>query len=285
MKKVGGIALLILGLGIPYMAWGQIPNPSFETWVGTTTMFPTGWVANNLPGLAVGVTRSTTAHTGTYSVQGAVVNYLGVVNWTPTLTSMFPFTQRPASLTGYYRFTSVNSDSLLVLVWLWKQTMGQLYAAGVFGTGVTTNQWTKFTAPLTYASAVAPDTAYIQIVLGGADSVHIGSVYLIDDLAFEGTATGVEEQGLMPTSFDLHQNYPNPFNPSTTIRYGLPNRSHVTLTVFNSLGQTVRELVNEDLDAGYHDVHFDATGLASGVYYYRLRAGDFTKNKSLLLLR
>jgi hypothetical protein len=88
-----------------------------------------------------------------------------------------------------------------------------------------------------------------------------------------------------PVTFTLSQNYPNPFNPSTTIRYGLPNRSLVTLTVFSTLGQQVAELVNEEMEAGYHEVRFDGQNLSSGVYFYRLRAGDLVETKTLLLVR
>jgi hypothetical protein len=88
-----------------------------------------------------------------------------------------------------------------------------------------------------------------------------------------------------PLSFHLDQNFPNPFNPSTTIRYGLPNRSQVELTVFNTLGEQVAQLVNGYREAGYHEVRFDGNGLSSGVYFYRLRAGDFVQMKRLLLLK
>jgi O-glycosyl hydrolase len=88
-----------------------------------------------------------------------------------------------------------------------------------------------------------------------------------------------------PALYGLSQNYPNPFNPTTTIRYALPSRSHVTLNVFNTLGQIVRELVNGDMDSGYHEVRFDALGLASGVYFYRLQAGIFIQTKNLSILR
>jgi len=98
--------------------------------------------------------------------------------------------------------------------------------------------------------------------------------------------TAVESQRpSLPTSFVLGQNYPNPFNPSTTIRYGLPSRSQVTLAVYNTLGQQVATLVEGEQESGYHEVQFDASGLASGVYMYRLQAGDFVQSLKLTLLR
>jgi hypothetical protein len=89
----------------------------------------------------------------------------------------------------------------------------------------------------------------------------------------------------IPRTLKLLQNYPNPFNPSTTIRYGFPSRSHVTLTVFNTLGQQVASLVDGDQEAGYHEVRFDGSGLASGVHFYRLTAGSYVQTRKLLLLR
>jgi len=90
---------------------------------------------------------------------------------------------------------------------------------------------------------------------------------------------------LLPRSYTLAQNYPNPFNPATTIRYGLPRSSMVNLTIFNALGQQVRQLVSEEQAAGFHEVRFDGSGLSSGVYFYRIRAGSFVATKKFLLLR
>jgi hypothetical protein len=89
----------------------------------------------------------------------------------------------------------------------------------------------------------------------------------------------------IPGSFRLEESYPNPFNPTTTIRFGLPQRSHVTLTVFNALGQQVEELVNGDIDAGTHEVKFDGSRLASGVYFYRLQAREHMQTRKLVLMR
>jgi hypothetical protein len=83
----------------------------------------------------------------------------------------------------------------------------------------------------------------------------------------------------------MEQNYPNPFNPSTTIHYALPERSTVSLTIYNSLGEKVSILVEEAQEPGYHDVKFDGTALASGVYFYRIQAGDYVATKKLILMK
>ena len=109
-----------------------------------------------------------------------------------------------------------------------------------------------------------------------------GAIHISEPIQ-SGSETGM--QGVVPTSFEVLQNYPNPFNPSTLIRYGLPTKSHVTLTIYNNLGQQVASLVNEERDAGYHEATFDGSELASGVYFYRIVAGSFVQTKKLLLLR
>ena len=103
---------------------------------------------------------------------------------------------------------------------------------------------------------------------------------------FTVSLTGVTDlAGILPKQFILDQNYPNPFNPSTTIRFGLPNRSHITLAVFNTLGQQVALLRDGEQQAGYYEVKFDRSRLSSGVYFYRLRTEGFLATKRLLLLR
>jgi hypothetical protein len=88
-----------------------------------------------------------------------------------------------------------------------------------------------------------------------------------------------------PASFSLGQNYPNPFNPVTTISYSVPSRTNVELAVYDLLGQRVALLVDGEQEAGVHQVRFDGSSLASGVYIYRLRAGSSTETKKLSLLR
>ncbi|MBD3410330.1 MAG: T9SS type A sorting domain-containing protein, partial [Ignavibacteriales bacterium] len=93
-----------------------------------------------------------------------------------------------------------------------------------------------------------------------------------------------------PDAFSLSQNYPNPFNPATTIRYALPKAAMVRLTVYNALGQVVRELESSFKQAGYHEATFNASDLGSGVYFYRIDAvgssGErFQETRKMLLIK
>jgi hypothetical protein len=105
----------------------------------------------------------------------------------------------------------------------------------------------------------------------------------------------VDESPIL-TKFSVYQNYPNPFNPSTIIRYNIPGRSYVTIEVFDVLGNKVTSLVNEEKSAGEYEVEFSPEssiknlpagrqGLASGIYFYTLRAGDFVQTKKMILLK
>jgi N-acetylneuraminic acid mutarotase len=96
---------------------------------------------------------------------------------------------------------------------------------------------------------------------------------------------GVQTSFEFPRNFMLEQNYPNPFNPTTVIRYQLPASVSVTLTVYDLLGREVTTLVNERMNGGIHEVTFDGSGLSSGVYFYRLSAGDFLQTKRLMILK
>jgi hypothetical protein len=114
-----------------------------------------------------------------------------------------------------------------------------------------------------------------------------------DDSTTLNIVTGVEDDprgSILPYRFDLSQNYPNPFNPVTTIEYSLPERSHVTIDVFNVLGQLVRTLVDREESAGSYAVTWDGKGssgipVATGVYLYRFQAGDHIETKIMLLLK
>ncbi|MFH2056347.1 MAG: FlgD immunoglobulin-like domain containing protein [bacterium] len=96
--------------------------------------------------------------------------------------------------------------------------------------------------------------------------------------------------GNLPTTFALQQNVPNPFNPSTTIEFALPEAAAVTLSIYNALGQVVNIIHDRPLEAGIHQVVWDGTDfadnpVASGLYFYRLQAGDFAETRKMLLLK
>lgn len=112
--------------------------------------------------------------------------------------------------------------------------------------------------------------------------------YRLKQINFDGKFTYspiVEVKLVMPLKYNLEQNYPNPFNPSTMVRFELPETAHVTLTVFNSLGQKVAEVLNENMSAGYQSVVIDGSKLASGSYIYRLEAGNFSQVKKMTLIK
>ena len=116
---------------------------------------------------------------------------------------------------------------------------------------------------------------------GGRDELRIGDIFV------RGTssATSHRQEDEIPGPIRLHQNYPNPFNPATQIRYSLKAPSEVHLDVYNAAGQRLARLVSGRQPAGDHTVMFDATGLSSGMYMYRLSAGGMVLNRSMLLLK
>jgi hypothetical protein len=103
----------------------------------------------------------------------------------------------------------------------------------------------------------------------------------------------------LPVSYSLSQNYPNPFNPSTKIKFAIPTPLNppfakggmakpggfVRLTIYDALGKEIGSLVNEELKPGSYEVEFDGSNYPSGVYFYRLRAGDYTQTKKMILIK
>jgi len=139
----------------------------------------------------------------------------------------------------------------------------------------------------------------VNLFNSGAIKISVGDVangQVVADafrIIYTGNPVGVEENSYLPNEFQLYQNYPNPFNPSTIISWQLSVGSNVTLKIYDVLGNEVVTLVNEEQQAGKHSVTFDATNhshlttnkLASGIYYYKLQAGQQSQTKGMIFLK
>jgi len=125
-----------------------------------------------------------------------------------------------------------------------------------------------------------------QVMVGSTQQPNdfITSGFLANPL-LGGGVVGVGENEELPLSYSLSQNYPNPFNPSTTIRFSVGMYGRTSLRVYDVLGREVATLVDEWQEAGRKAIQWNAEGFASGVYFYRLVAGDFVATKRLLLLK
>jgi hypothetical protein len=187
----------------------------------------------------------------------------------------FPYTQRPGALTVYYQFSPLSGDQLFINTVLYKggQETGTEIAGGSLLTSTDASSFTQANIPLNYFSSEVPDSAIIMVTIVGPGldgPPHVGSFFIVDDFAFGG-AVGVENDGIgLPEAIKLEQNFPNPFNPVTAIRYSLSVSGYVTLNVSDVLGREVATLVNETLPPGEHQVVWNASGLPSGIYAYRL---------------
>jgi len=283
MKKIS--ILLILASVITV---AQVPNGSFEEW---TSDGPVNWASPNAPLLPQSVTKSTNAKTGNFAAKGTVVEWSPGMKIAPFIqsgddASGFGFTNRPVKFTGSYTFDPVENDRFSVSVILMKEGNAVAIAARSFS-GVTA-VYRDFEIPFEYLSQETPDTCIVTVMIIGPDTgsdFHLGSSFTVDDLNFSDAPVSVEDESVNPNTFGLEQNYPNPFNPGTVIRYAMPSAGNVTLTVYNSLGEEVARLVDQFVEAGTHEVDFNAANLPSGLYLYKLNAGSFTSVKKMVLMK
>jgi photosystem II stability/assembly factor-like uncharacterized protein len=185
------------------------------------------------------------------------------------------------STDGGANWNYVTSPASIALNGLAFQNATTGYAAGkqqVLKTTDGGDTWTAVTDPTLHIdaqNAVAIDGAGNPWVSGASGF-----------LSTTATLSAVGTDNVLPARFALDQNYPNPFNPSTSVRFTLPQAAKVGLVIYNMLGQRVAAPINGTMfEAGSHTVQFDASGLATGVYLYRLTAGSFTETRKMVLVR
>lgn len=112
--------------------------------------------------------------------------------------------------------------------------------------------------------------------------------YRLKQIDFDGTfeySNEVEVEVLAPAEYTLEQNYPNPFNPKTQISFNLPEAGFVKMEIHNLLGQKITEIINQEMESGYHSIDFDATELSSGIYVYTISVNDFVSSKKMILMK
>ncbi|MEA1987003.1 MAG: choice-of-anchor J domain-containing protein, partial [Candidatus Marinimicrobia bacterium] len=142
------------------------------------------------------------------------------------------------------------------------------------------NAWTQYSYDL---SSYSGDSIYLAV-----QSVGTGHLLLLDDFVLTTTDTGsgsAINENTIPNDFTLKQNYPNPFNPQTTIEYSIPQNSFVKISVYNLRGEKIKTVVNENKIAGNYSVIFDGSNFASGIYFYRIEAGNYSNTKKLILMK
>lgn len=286
MKRLyAGFACVLVPILLSIVTQAQtITNASFEQWAGGN---PTGWKTSNSPPSWTNIVQSSSAHAGTTAVQGTIVSVFG--NPVPpsllagTDGNGFPIAGRPAALHGWYKLTSVGGDGFTVSVVLSKNSSG--VGAGLIADATQASVYREFVVDIMYSTGETPDTVEMAIAtFPFAGGYHVGTVFTVDDLAW-GPASDVKELGGLPSSFALMQNYPNPFNPTTNIEFHLPQKSHVTLKVFDVLGREVAQLVDEEMTSGKYRATFDGMSLPSGAYFYNIQAGGFSATKRLMLVK
>ena len=113
-------------------------------------------------------------------------------------------------------------------------------------------------------------------------------LYRLKQIDFDGTfsySSEIEIEVVGPKDFALYQNYPNPFNPSTTIKFALPVKTNLILSVYNTLGERVAEIFKSEMEEGYHEMMFNASGLSSGIYFYKIESENFNSTKKMILMK
>ena len=134
-------------------------------------------------------------------------------------------------------------------------------------------------------------SCYVKGALWAKGEIKIGGsskIYYTNGSMYKGSASPENSAAIVktiPNEFALDQNYPNPFNPTTTINYQLPEKNFVSIKVYDILGNLVTTLVDQDMDAGYHNITWNASNIASGVYFYRIMSGNFVSTKKLILMK
>lgn len=267
----------------------SIPNAGFESW---TAGNPDHWFTYNIPQLSlVVITQSSDARSGSSAVRGDVIVYGTQQDTVPPIlilgstTAGAPIAIRPSALRGWYKFKNGGGDELSIFWFVSKDSIP--IGSGEMQITADAPVYTPFEVPIEYFGDGIPDNVNIMFLIdsGEKDQAHPDSWFLLDDLSLTTDPTDIPADEVLPSRPWLAQNYPNPFNPGTTISFGVPVESFVTLRIYDILGRHRVTLAEGSFAAGSYRKYWDASGLPSGIYVVRMEAGSFRESKKLFLLK
>jgi hypothetical protein len=290
MRKFTIVLTVLIAMTIKTNA--QIPNSGFETWTTTGNYEePTGWATMNpcCSGPFYSVIKSTDhypASVGNYSIR--VENNTSLTQqtggWGMVITDTmaypfepaFPIVGNPTSLCGYYKYNSLNSDSMFIRIVFFAN--GNMLGYNTFVNGISTSSWTSFNLPFTYPSA---DSATLYFSAFWPSSQTSGpkgnSVLQVDNLSFDNLISSVAEQTTKKSIIYL---YPNPASDVVSLTLDNTNNGDLTLNIYNVMGTLVKSEImrqnNRQINIG---------GLSNGVYMVEIKSKEGTEKQKLIIKR
>jgi len=262
---------------INYFTWGGCYGNQWQPFTPWAVEY---WDGSAWVELASGAGTDRATGTWQYDSEGRKVDFWGI--GVDSTTNAIWMSEEP-----------IQTTKLRLAVW--SDGIDPLFSFHIRGRGGRTRNWDERDYirgydPVGYVSNSAETEAglggvWVNGELGNADPIpSTFKALLVQYRDLTGLAVDQEDVKVV-TQFKLYQNYPNPFNPTTTINFSLDRRQHVRLSVYNILGQEVKVLVNDEKPLGINTITFDASSLSSGVYFYKLQAGQKTLTKKMLLMR
>ncbi len=289
--KITLMAALMLSAFVLKTKAQTIPNAGFESWTSFGTYSePTGWTSFNSLGFGAYTTeQGAPGFAGASYLKltvkddgfGGLVPALALSNPTYPMSSLggFPYTSRPAFLTGKWQYKSTGVDTLFAYaaVSKWNSATSTSDPIGVgysFLVGATVSSWTSFSIPLTYVDSSNPDTAVIYFIAGGGSTAVLNDYLYVDELAF----SGIVPSGIDELSDAIEMTLaPNPFSANTKVTFK-EEQENVNLTVVNLLGEVVRSFTFSGTE-----LLLEKGELPAGVYFLNVSDNNLSSTKKIMI--
>ncbi len=264
----------------------QITNNGFENWETDSAgnYNPVGWqTTNDFP--LINVEPFSPGCQGQFAMTVKTINAGFAFPGFALLETAINFNERPTKFYACVKSNIMSGDQVLIMIALMKgDSAVAVMDSCTFKIDLTITQFTNLEFPITYQSNLIPDSLII-IVSSGFVNVQVGTELTIDEIGFINGSSDISSDENLLNEFELFQNFPNPFNPITSIRYQIPVSADVEIKVFDLLGKDVGTLVNEFKNAGKYEINFNANQFSSGVYFYKITAGNFSDTKKMIILK